>query len=106
MNKWLGLSFIVSILGILVLFFISSFIQPQDVSNYNQLKAGRFVMVSGKVVSIRSYNDFSIIRLDNNISLTCNCKFSVNDSIYVEGMVEEYKNELQIQANKITLEEK
>lgn len=97
----LKISFIISVLGILILFLISNLIQPKQVSNYQELKINELVKTQGKIISIKSYDEFSIIILDNNLTITCNCKLQENSTIQVQGKVSEYKNQLQISTDKI-----
>jgi len=92
---------IISIIGIFSLLLTSLVIAPIQVSSYQELKENSYVQVSGKIISISSYNDFSIIKLDNNITLTCNCKLKENSTIQVLGKVISYKNMLEIQVEEI-----
>ena len=99
----LKLSLLISILGILILFLISNLIQPEQISNYKELKINQLVKTQGKILDIKNYDEFSIIKLDNNLIITCNCNFKKNQTIQVIGKVVEYKNQLQIQAEKIEI---
>ena len=102
--KLLHLSLVISILGILILLLIPLLVSPTQVSNKSNLVLGDYVKTSGKIVSIKTYEDFSIIRLDNNITLTCDsCLFQKFQTITVEGKVTDYQDELQIQADRIKL---
>jgi len=94
-------SLIISVLGIFILFLLSNLIQPKQVSSYQELKINELVKTQGKIISIKSYDDFNIITLDNNLTITCNCNFKENQAIEAQGKVVEYKNQLQIQGNKI-----
>lgn len=107
MNRLFLLCLIASIFGILSLSLISLQIKPKQVSNLDELKENSYVSVSGRIISEKyfSESDFSIINLNNNITLICNCKFPVNSTITAEGRVEEYQNKLQINAQKISLAE-
>ena len=100
----LKLSLLISILGILILFLISNLIQPEQISNYKELKINQLVKTQGKILDIKNYDEFSIIKLDNNLIITCNCNLKKNQTIQVIGKVVEYKNQLQIQAEKIKIE--
>jgi len=92
---------ILSVLGILILNLIVFLILPTNIEKYSELKENSYVSVSGKIVSIRTYSEFSIIQLDNHVTLTCNCKFPVNSSISAVGTVEKYNNLLQVNSEKI-----
>ena len=99
------ISLILSLAGILILLVISMNIQPKEIANYSDLKENDYVSVSGKIISEKYFqdSDFSIIKLENNITITCNCKFPVNSTIAVAGKVEDYNGKLQINAEKIKL---
>ena len=97
----LKLSLAISILGILFLLFLAYNQKPKEVNSYQELSLGENVKTKARIVSINSYDSFSVIRLNNNITITCNCKFKQNKTIIAEGKVTEYKNKLQINANKI-----
>jgi len=102
MDKFI-ICLIISILGIFILLLISSNLRPKKVSNYSELAEGDYVQTTGKIISLRDYQDFSVIKLNNNITITCNCKFTINNTIEVTGKVENYQNSLQINADKISL---
>jgi len=98
----LKLSLAISILGILFLFFIPSYLPAKQVSSYQKLTEGEHVTINSTVKSIRVYNNFKIIKLDNNITLTCfNCELSENQRINTKGRVVKYKNSLEIKVEKI-----
>lgn len=109
-NKLLKLSLIISISGILFLLFLSSNLQPIQVSSYSELtklKPNSLVQTTGKIISVYSDNDFHIIKLDNNITLTFNHNLTPpkNQTITATGKLTTYKNQLQIQAETIKIEE-
>lgn len=98
----LKLSLIISFLGIFLLLLISALQKPKQASSYEDLKLNEQVKTTGKIISISKFEDFSVIKLDNNITLTCNCQLQQNKTIEAEGKVTEYNNIKQIQAEKIT----
>ena len=102
----LKLSLIISILGILTLLILSNILQPHQVNNYQDLtnlRLNSLATTTGKIISTYSINDFNIIKLDNNITLTFNSKSipQINQTITATGMISSYNNQLQIQVNKI-----
>lgn len=101
MENLLKISLAISITGIFLLLFLTMQIQPKEIASYTDLRLNEYVKVTGKIISIRNYDDFSIIKLGNNITLTCNCKFQVNETITAAGKITEYNNQLQIQVDKI-----
>lgn len=103
MKKLLIVSLSISITGILFLLILANFSTLKEVSSYKELKLNNYVKTMGKITSIQTYGDFSIIRLNNSITITCNCRFQVNSTIQVSGKVVEYQNKLQISADRIEL---
>lgn len=102
--KILKLSLAISFLGVFLVLFLSIKIQPIQVSSYQDLKLNQRIKTTGKIISIKNFDDFSVIKLNNNITIACNkCFFKETQNIEVEGMVSQYKNSLQIQAEKINL---
>lgn len=102
-KKMLKISFLASISGILILFILINLLQAKSITSYEDLRLGEYVKVGGKIISVKSYSDFSVVKLDSNITITCNCKLKINDSIEVIGKIEEYDNIKQINAEKISL---
>lgn len=103
MKKLFIFFLLLSILGIFILLLISLTIQPKSIKNYQQLKEKDYVSVSGRIISSNYYknSDFSILRLENNITITCNCKIPANETLTAKGVVENYKGNLQINAEEI-----
>ena len=107
--KLLKLSLIISILGIFLLLILTNLIKPQQVNNYqqlSQLKLNQLATTTGKVISVYSTNDFNIIKLNNNLTLTFNQKnlqLKQNQTITATGIISSYQSSLQIQANKIKI---
>lgn len=95
------ISLIVSFIGILILLFLSQAINPKSVDSYDGLELGKRVRTEGTIIEIRTFDDFSIIKLDNNITINCNCIFKQNQTIRVEGKTIKYNSQLQIQAERI-----
>ena len=97
--RLISISLIISVLGIFLLLAISVYQSPKEVTSYKQLSLGDYVKITGKISSIRSYGDFSIITLENKVQVLCNkCNFKQNQTITATGKVTEYQNKLQISA--------
>ena len=96
-------SLAISFFGVFFLFLISTTMQEKSVTSYSELKLNELVTTQGKILNINTFDDFSIIKLDNNITITCNCQFEEEQEIEVKGRVLQYKKQLQIQAEKISL---
>ena len=89
-NILLKFSLVVSILGILFLLLFAKFSLQET--------------TQGRVISIKDYSGFKIIKLDNNQTITCgSCQVKLNQTIQVQGRVAEYKGQKQISANKIEI---
>jgi hypothetical protein len=93
MEKLFKIFLILSILGILLLLIISVSLPPKNVSKYSELK--------GKIISLKVSGNFNVARLNNNITITCDCKLRLNKTIIAEGRVQEYKGTLQINIEKM-----
>ena len=100
-NKLRLACLVFSIIGVFFLLILSATFQPKQVSSYQELKLGEYVKTQGKVIYAKNYDDFSILTLSNNLTLTCNCRSKVNATIQVQGKVTEYKGKLQVQSNEI-----
>ncbi len=88
-NSLLKLSLVISILGIFFLLILTNLSQ---------------VSVQGRVVYLKSYDDFKIITLDTNKTLTCDsCFLKPNQTIQVQGKLITYQGKEEIQANKIRI---
>ncbi|MCX6748344.1 MAG: hypothetical protein NT076_01945 [Candidatus Pacearchaeota archaeon] len=60
--------------------------------------------VQGKIISIKDYSGFQIIKLDSNKTVTCDsCNLKLNQTVQVQGKIEYYQSQVQISANKIEI---
>ncbi len=105
--RLLKFSLIISFFGVLFLIILSLNVEPKEVFSYAELEEGVYVIVSGKVVSIREYGEFKTVKFDNNISFNCNgCGIRENLRLRVEGKVSEYRGKMQVNAERIFVESK
>tara|TARA_Y100000310_G_C20633804_1_gene790096 strand:- start:944 stop:1252 length:309 start_codon:yes stop_codon:yes gene_type:complete len=98
-------------MGISTLLLISNTLQPKsiNISSITQNQLNKKVKISGEIISTRIFedSDFQIINLKDktgNISITLDNpipNLSKNQQLIVIGKITEYKNTLQIQADKI-----
>ena len=111
-DKLLKACFIVSLLGILLLLFLSEVMQPRliEISSINKNMLEKSVSVQGMVVSERNFDNFKVLELCDNsstcISVALSSKENLTNSlagkkIIVAGRIAEYENELQIDADRI-----
>jgi hypothetical protein len=103
----LKISLACSIIGIIVLFFISSRIEINeiDLSNLNNVEIGNDVKIIGKIVKIKQFEKLTIIDLKKEctvpILLFDNISLDVGQEIQVNGKLDEYKGKKEIIAEKI-----
>jgi len=107
-----NISLTISLIGILILLLIINTSQPNQIkiSDINSSILGKQVTITGKVVKVNTYkSNFTIISLQqdtNQINITCNCPdIKKNQNLIITGIVSEYKNQIQINANQILLHE-
>lgn len=108
----LKISLIISILGIILLLILINIIKPSQIKikDINEDLLNQKVEIQGKIQSIKTYKEsnFQIITIndstdkidvliDNPINIT------KNQTAIVIGRISEYKDTLQIQADKIII---
>ena len=102
----------ISLIGILLLLFLSEFISPKitNISDINNKLLNQKTQVQGQILSIRTFEDsnFQIISIKDstgkiNIILNNPINITNNQNITVIGTINQYNQTLQIQADKITL---
>lgn len=108
----LKLSFIISILGILLLLFLANTIQPAQIKikNISQQNLNQKIQLTGKIQSIKTYkeSDFQILTINDStdkidILIDSPINLTKNQTIMIQGRITDYKNNPQIQADKIKL---
>lgn len=101
-------SFIISLLGILILLFIVNFIEPPNtkINSITDKRLERQVKITAQVISQKTIDDFSILEIKDStgtITGICNCKqLPKNQTLKIFGKITKYENEIQITINKIT----
>jgi len=97
------ISFVLAILGILILLVILVSQKPISISSYEELAnltANSKIITSGFVIQQTSYS----IKLDNNLSLYCNnCPSCKNKNVSIIGIIEDYNNKKEINVLKIKI---
>jgi len=108
----LKLSLIISTAGIFLLLLLSNILEPKltSIKEINYKFIDRQTKVQGIIFNIKTYkeSDFQIISIKDNtgkIDITINKIIDLknNQTITIIGRVQEYKESLQIQADKIQL---
>ncbi|MAG02645.1 hypothetical protein CMI42_04880 [Candidatus Pacearchaeota archaeon] len=111
MKLLLKISFTISLLGIFLLLLLSNILEP-PLRNINELSTkdiDKNVKVQGKITKIRNINeDFQILTISDqtgkiDITLNTNKQFKKDQNLIVTGRVSQYKNNLQIETDKITI---
>ena len=114
MNKPQKIALVASLIGILILLFISQTIEPKLVviSNITQENLNQQVKISGKITSLKEYNNqtFQILEFQDEtgtIEVTANANKGLKNEINLSrnyelvGKITEYNNTLQISINKL-----
>lgn len=110
-DKLLKVCFIISLLGILLLLFLSEVMQPPatEISSISKNMLEKSISVQGKVVSEKNFGNLKILELCKSsvcIPVALNSKENLTYSfaskeIIVTGKIAEYEKKLQIEADKI-----
>ena len=104
----LKISFIISLTGILLLLFLANFLEPKEISigEIDNKMLNKKVRIQGEIFRVEDKETFLILSVSDptgKIDVLCNCKNSIdlNQNILAIGKIKEYKEYLQIQADKI-----
>jgi len=94
------LALTLSLIGIFALFMILNFSHPIQItaqSDLQNLIDNTKVQVQGRVVSEKQYSTEKVLKLDNNIEVSCtSCPNYLNKTIQVIGTIENYQNRTRI----------
>lgn len=97
-----------SLIGILLLLFLSSFINPKEISicDVNKTADNEKITVRGMIIDEKILaENFKLLVIKNNdckIDVVCNCKTTLfNNNVLVTGRIQMYNNKKQISADKI-----
>jgi DNA/RNA endonuclease YhcR with UshA esterase domain len=100
MSKLLSISLAISLIGIFILIIIATTNQPEKITG--KTITNDLVEATGQIVSVKNYDEFSIINLDTNFTVVCfQCQFKPGDNVMVQGTVEDYQSKKQINAETI-----
>ena len=110
------ISFAVSIIGILILLFISTISEPDliPIKEITDKNLNQQVKIQGSIENIKSFKDYDFIilsvqdetrKIDVLLDKTPEFVLAKNQKITCIGKVSQYQNVLQIQADKIILAE-
>ncbi len=102
----------ISLIGILLLLFLSETLAPKliNIEDINNKLLNKKTKVQGQIFNIRTFedSDFQIISIKDStgkidITLDNPTNLANNQNITVIGTIKEYKQYLQIQADKIII---
>lgn len=111
-NNLFKISLLISLIGIFLLLVLSNILEPKiiDISKINNPIIGEAVKIQGQIFNIREYPDsnFQVISIKDEtgkVDVTTDriLNLTNNQEIIVIGVVKEYKEFLQVQANRIVL---
>lgn len=115
MEKIKKILLLASLVGIMILLFISQQLNPKtsSISQLNESELGKRVLIEGKIIEIKDYsnNTFHIIEIQDEtstISAVFNTKsqeIHINSSLNytIIGKLDQYNKTLQINVEKIIL---
>jgi hypothetical protein len=112
MTNLLKVTLIISLTGIFLLLCLANFIQHSivNISSITENQIDREVKISGQVTSSKIFedSDFQIINLKDktgNISITIDTPVNIskNQTLTITGKIIEYKDNLEMRAEKISL---
>ncbi len=111
MDKIAKISFILSLIGILVLMILTSIISPREIlpiKNLNETMLNKQVAVQAEIIQVRNYEGFQILTLRDAsgiIKATAFSKTPLNKTnsqeVIVTGKITKYEDDIQIAADKI-----
>jgi hypothetical protein len=100
------LSLIMTLAGILFLVVLLNFTSPIQINSEKELsslQSNQKVLVYGRIISERTYDNLKILKLDNNITLVCSsCPSIKNQTLSILGTIQVYNNETEIKILKIS----
>jgi len=108
MNKLTKISFVISLFGILILLLLSNIIQSPiiSISEIGSQHINKQITIKADIINIKNYENFQVLILEDytgNISAIINSnKLKRINNTIITGKVQEYKDNLQININKIS----
>jgi len=106
----LRVAILCSIIGIFVLIIISNSIELKKltIGEITNKHIGQAIKTEGKIFSIITAEDFTILEIKDKtgkikIMVFENITLKQNQEILIEGKVKEYKDEFEIEADKIKI---
>ncbi len=108
MENLLKICLAISIIGIFLLLLLSNVLSPKAITlgEINDKMLNQKVKVHGEIFRIEDKGTFKILSIKDEtgkIDVTCECGNLTYQNIEVEGTIKEYREYLQIQADKITI---
>ena len=114
MNLQMKILVIASLIGVMLLLFLSSMIKPElsSIGSITEKNINELVRIEGKIISIREYNNqtFQVLKIKDStgtIEAISNSKIGLKDKLNMSkdytivGKVSEYNNTIQISINQL-----
>ena len=109
MNKLTKITFVASLIGILILLIIANQVDPAliNIEDIEKSNLNQHVKIIGEIRNVRDLDGFQIVVVRDDtgmIDVLTNSEEPINktdNNVVVIGKVSEYEGELQISANKI-----
>ena len=109
MNRLIIISLSLSLFGILLLPLLSHSLSPPltPISEINQQHLNKQISIKGNIDFVRNLENFQILTIRDSTGTIigiANSKTDLNltDNVLIQGKIQEYEDELQININKIT----
>ena len=110
MRKLLKYSAIISLIGIFLLLFLSINLPVKEykITELTKKMTGTKVEITGKITKINIYSGLETLTVSDNtnkitVLLDKPSNISINKTVRVIGILEEYKNSLEIRADRLSI---
>ena len=104
------ISISISLIGIIILLIIANILQPslKEIKDINIKNLNKKIKINGILKEIKSYDNLQILTITQDsfyIDVLVNEKIKVSkgEKLLITGKIIKYKNNLEIQADKIIL---
>ncbi len=103
------IAFITAILGLFLLLSLLIFLQPISIKKPEELSNSpdnKKVTVSGKIVKESRFGSQTLLTLNNNIELLCECPYNLNyknKNISALGIVDDFAGKKRIRVLRLSL---
>ena len=111
MEKLVKISFIIALVGILILIILSQQISPEiiNVEDAKNMSVHKPVAITGRILSVNDYDGFQVLLLQDStgiMKITSYSKKPIDkptEEVLIIGKIDIYQEEKQVQADKIII---